>query len=232
MIALVSSNPRERNAFAALCAARGWPYSECDSLRVLRKTLWQARPSVILIRHKLEDGYADELLQSFVHEPAALPRVLVLLEANASTAQEARHVSLGAEHVYRDPIRADVIVAYLARYRESRPETAISPASAAPATIHFARAVVRPLERILEYRGDQQPITPREIDLMTRLAAAPNQVLTYPILYSEVLGRPYHGETSNMRVLLGKLTASFSAVGLDLRQHVDVIPKVGYRYNS
>jgi hypothetical protein len=52
------------------------------------------------------------------------------------------------------------------------------------------------------------------------------------MLYSEILGRRFAGETSNMRVLLGKLGKTTAKVGLDVRQWVEVIPKLGYRYRS
>ena len=43
-------------------------------------------------------------------------------------------------------------------------------------------------------------------------------------------GRRFRGDTSNLRVLLGKLTASAVSLGISLQKWVEVIPKLGYRY--
>jgi DNA-binding winged helix-turn-helix (wHTH) protein len=74
-------------------------------------------------------------------------------------------------------------------------------------------------------------LTPREVLLVEVLAGSKGQIVTYETLYSEVLGRRFRGDTSNMRVLLGKLGSSIRPLGLTLQHHVDVIPKTGYRYH-
>src|SRR5207248_9281860 len=62
VIAIVSSHQRERAAFAALCESRAWPCTECDSVRSLKRLLLQTAPKVVLTRHRVVDGYSDDII--------------------------------------------------------------------------------------------------------------------------------------------------------------------------
>lgn len=229
MIAIVSSNARERTAFEALCENQQWPVAVCDSLHAFRRFLRHTRPAVILTRHKLADGYSDDvlgLLSAMALRGKA--KSIVLLAAGVSSAQEARQVSLGADCVQRDPVRAEVLTAYLRTFQahSSSSKAGLRPS---PKAFRFAGASIDRQERTLRYQGKRVPLTPREIALIEALIDGSGSLVSYESLYAEVLQRPFRGDTSNMRVLLGRLNTSFHAVGLDLRQHVEVLPKAGYR---
>ena len=84
--------------------------------------------------------------------------------------------------------------------------------------------------RSLVYRNKTVALTPREVELAEVLARSGVGIVTYDTLYSEILGRRFHGDTSNMRVLLGKLRISSRAVGIAFDRWIEVIPKLGYRY--
>jgi DNA-binding response OmpR family regulator len=230
MIAIVSSSARERVAFAAVCESRGWPWTECDSVRKLARLLIQMRPRVIILRHKLADGYSDDVLRMLKDAGSGQPpKVIVLLSAGTPSAVEARQVLLGADVVLCDPIRADVVSAYVERFRATRPRLAVESFPADRGTISFAGASVNVVERTLRHGTRNIGLTPREVELIQILSESRGQVVTYEALYSEILGRKFQGDTSNMRVLLGKLGDTCRRVGLTLRSHVDVIPKSGYR---
>jgi DNA-binding response OmpR family regulator len=129
-------------------------------------------------------------------------------------------------------VRTDVLAEYLARYRtmfkNARHET--------PPTVLksflFAGASVDPVERTLCHRKKVSHLTPHEVDLAELLIQSEGGIVTYDTLYSSILDRRFRGDTSNMRVLLGKLAASARRSGVQLRQWVKVIPKMGYRYQS
>jgi DNA-binding response OmpR family regulator len=233
VIAIVSSNSRERTAFAALCESRAWPHVECDSLRALRKTLRGETPSVALVRHKLSDGYSDDVIAALNHDTSRAnhTKVLVLASAGTPAAQEARQLALGADCVLRDPVRTDVLLEYLARFQR-RAEPRRKAARSRSTSFGFAGARLHPVERRIEYAGRRANLTPREVQLAELLAESTGTVVTYTALYSEILDRRFRGETSNLRVLLGKLDASLRSIGIVLRKHVEVIPKTGYRYSA
>lgn len=231
MIAIASSVPRERAAFAALCASRGWVAAECDSVRAVVKLLRQARPKVVLTRHKLGDGYSDDVIAWLASAGRlAATKVIVLIGAGAPSSLEARQVALGADLVQRDPVRTEVLVEYLAKYRGSSRRTAGTKPRAVSESYRFAGAIVHPAERKLQYENGMVRLAPRETDLVELLVQSGGNVVTYDTLYGEILGRRFHGDTSNMRVLLRKLDASYRSVGLVLRTWIEVIPKTGYRY--
>lgn len=233
MIAIVSMLERERAAFAALCASRDWPTAECDSVRAFGRLLRRTRLKVVLARHKLGDGFSDDLIAALM-AAGSLPgtKAIVLVGAGTPSSVEARQISLGADCVLRDPIRTEVLLEYIAKYsRAPHAERNGAPRPSAQAP-RFAGADFNPADRILQQGTQRAPLTPREVELVELLVAATGEVVTYETLYSEILGRRFRGDTSNMRVLLGKLTASSTVVGIRLREWVEVIPKLGYRYHG
>lgn len=232
MIAIVSSNAAERAAFESICASRSWASIGCGSVRAAKQALRSIRPKVVVTRHRLDDGYSDDIIRELCRaglQPAV--KVIVLLEPAAYSRHAPRQVALGADSVLHDPVRSDLIVAFLARYRvaaQSAVRHAMRPAIGQP--FAFAGAQVQPLDRLLLHGRRRARLTPREVQLTECLADSPGAVVGYAELYSEVLASNYRGDTSNLRVLLGKLAASYNSVGLTLRDFIEVIPKTGYRY--
>ncbi len=215
----------------ALCDRRGWACTPCDSVRAFTRLIHRTRPNAVVVRHKLMDGFSDDiisLLSAMKYLPAT--KILVLLGAGTLSSVEVRQLTLGADCVQRDPARADVLLAYLEKYIASARLPAGNPAAEAPVVVPFAGANLRATERLLQHSKQTIALTPREVALVEMLVYSRGEVLTYDTLYSEILGRPFRGDTSNMRVLLGKLASSLQPAGIVLRRWVDVIPKTGYRY--
>lgn len=235
MITVVSSDARERHALTALCETRQWLVNTCDSARAFRRSLAKATPKVVLARHKLSDGYSDDILTTLRTSPTHDTRVIVLASAGTTSAQEARQLTLGADCVLRDPVRPEVLLEYIAKYRATH--SGAAPASAThrrrptrDKPLQLAGALLSPLDRRLQKGNRVAQLTPREVALARQLIAARGEILSYDELYESILGRRFRGDTSNMRVLLGKLSASAASVGVSLRDWVQVIPKTGYRY--
>jgi len=188
------------------------------------------RRRVVLTRHKLSDGYSDDVLGALKATSLLDTRVLILMDASTHSAQEARQVSLGADCVQRDPVRTDVLVAYLNKYRSVATMRPRNRSKKTNSSFEFARANVIPATRTVQYAEKLASLTPREFELLERLDEFRGEIVTYEMLYSEIIGRRFRGDTSNMRVLLAKLDASFRSIGLNLRDSIEVIPKSGYRY--
>jgi DNA-binding response OmpR family regulator len=232
VIAIVSPASQERSALAALCASRGWVTTECDSLRAFRKLLLHLAPRIVLTRRRLGDGYADDVMAALAAAAmSASTNVVVLIGPGTSSSIEARLVALGADCVQRDPVRSDVLAEYLAKY-QGTPHTRSQPPPIVLKPFSFADASVDPVERKLQRGTKVTHLTPHEVELVGLLLQSEGGVLTYDTLYSDILDRRFRGDTSNMRVLLGKLMASARAVGLPLRAWVQVVPKLGYRYRK
>ena len=233
MIAIVSPASQERSALAALCASRGWVTTECDSLRSFKKLLFHLAPRIVLTRRRLGDGYADDVMAALAASAmSASTNVVVLIGAGTSSSIEARLVALGADCVQRDPVRSDVLAEYLAKYRSSPPHAHHPSPPIVLKPFAFAGASVDPVERRLQRGNKVSHLTPHEVELVELLLQSEGGVLTYDTLYSDILDRRFRGDTSNMRVLLGKLMASARMVGLPLRDWVQVVPKLGYRYRQ
>jgi DNA-binding response OmpR family regulator len=231
MIAIVSNDPRECAAFAKLCESRGWAVAEFNSVRTFKRSLREVMPAIVVLRRKLADGYSDDVIAALhALESAATTKIVVLIEAGSPPAQEARQVELGADCVQRDPVRADVLLAYLARFKLKQASAETTKKSHALPSFEFAGATIFPLDRRTVHGGREIVLTPREIELAERLSERSGDVVTYATLYQEILGRRFGGDTSNMRVLLGILGASFRKLGIRIREHIAVIPKSGYRY--
>lgn len=228
MIAIVSSSPRECAALARLCEQLGLSAVECLSARKARRTIIRIPLRVMIVRHQLQDGYSDDVIAALA-DSERLPstKVIVLLTAGISSTIEARQLSLGADCVQRDPVRSEVLLAYIGKYLQHSGKAERNPAKI---RMKFAGALMDPLERTLQHEGNVASLTPREVAIIELLADSPGQIITYDMLYNEILGRRFRGDTSNMRVLLAKLGTSLRQIGLALP--VEVIPKTGYRYRA
>jgi len=181
-------------------------------------------PNVILLRYQLQDGFSDDVINA-ISDLRRPPKIIVLLPAGAASSIEARQLALGADCVLRDPVRAEVLLAYLEKYLRVTPTVQPSPAAD---VIRFSDATLHPLTRMLQFRDRRVVLTPREARLVELLVGSKGEVVSYETLYKEILGHRFRGDTSNMRVLLSKLAVSTRKVGIDLRTLVSVIPKSGY----
>lgn len=233
MIAIASSSAPERNALVALCEAQGWVTIECNSVRATLRTLRRHRPRVLVARHRLEDGFSDDLIAAFDTSTGPVAtKLIILLEAGIPSSIEVRQVMLGADCVLRNPIRTDVLTAYIGKYLKSAPASKTPRAGSEAAPIEFCGALFAPVERTLHLGQKRISLTPREALLIEMLTQSSGVVASYERLYGEILGRRFQGDTSNMRVLLGKLATSCRSIGVSIRPHVQVIPKTGYRYEG
>ncbi|MFZ9747570.1 MAG: winged helix-turn-helix domain-containing protein [Opitutaceae bacterium] len=222
MILLVDSAEREGSVLAELCAGRGWVTGACATVAEARRRIPRLRPRVAVIRRTLRDGLAEEVLTALAETRC---RRMVLVPAGTSGAVEARLVGLGADCVLREPVRIEVLLAYLERFRRE-PGTAPPPG---PARLAFAGGQLDPADRTLRRGARGTTLAPREAQLAELLARSPGQVVAYEALYADILGRPFRGDTGNLRVLLGKLCAAAARAGVDARAWIEVIPKSGYR---
>ena len=153
---------------------------------------------------------------------------MVLLAAGTPPADEARIVLLGADCVLRDPVRINVLCEYLAKYMTA---VAHQPSRfTAQKTFCLAGMNVDVMKRQIHGSDGLVLLTPREIALAQLLVEADGNLVPYELLYKEVLGRKFDGDTSNMRVLLGRLNTAGENAGADMRRWIHVIPKTGYRY--
>lgn len=233
MIAIACSGATERTALVSLCEANGWPTIECHSVRATLRSLRRHQPRVVVMRHRLEDGYSDDVIAAFEsREQRLTTKLIVLLDAGVPSSVEVRQVGLGADCVLRNPIRTDVLIAYIVNYLKASPPVWSSIARTGDGTIDFCGGTFAPVARTLRHGKNLISLTPREAVLIELLTQFPGTVASYERMYGEVLGRRYLGDTSNMRVLLGKLAASCRAIGMEIRSRIQVIPKTGYRYDT
>lgn len=229
MIIIASNSPRETAALLSLAADRHWPAYSCGSVRQFKKTLRKMHPSIVVTRDRLPDGYSDDLF-SLLGQAGFLPgtRVIVLAAADCTQKQEARQLSLGADCVLKDPVRPEVLQEYLAKFLRKKPDARLPPGNSD--RFPLGGAVVEADRNQLSHGGRAVHVTPREIELARILAESPGKVVPYAFLYGELFERAFTGDTANLRVLLGKLTASFRKLGLNLREMIRVTPKTGYCY--
>src|SRR3954471_16336552 len=100
MIAIVSHTARERAAFSALCESRGWACTECESVRAFVRLLRRITPKVVLTRHRMLDGYSDDVVAALISQrPPPLTKIIVLVGAATLPSAEARQLAIGADCV-------------------------------------------------------------------------------------------------------------------------------------
>lgn len=233
MILIVSNSVTEAAALSALCHERTWPNFTCLTIEALKRALERNRPTIVLSRHRLHDGYSDDvisLIQTSANpEGTATVKYLVLAPASFSAKQEARQLNLGADCVLRDPLRLEVLLAYLTKFRTKAAAPTAAP-GARLSSYPFAGATVFPEDQRLEANGRSLHLTPRELEFIQLLHRSAGHAVSYEHLYAELFGRTFSGDTANSRVLLGRLKQSFRQLGIDLGAVVQVLPKSGYKY--
>jgi len=233
LIAIVSDSTPERIAFVSLCESRGWVYIECSSVHAFKQFLRRTRPTVILTRDQFTDGFSDHIIAAVNSGGfASTTKTIVLAGAGMTPAAEARQIALGADCVQRDPVRSEVVVAYIAKYLGSPRQTTSSVGPPGPTELEFAGVPFDPIERNLGLGQQKITLTPREAALVDVLIHHQGRLVSYETLFSEVLERRFNADTSNMRVLLGKLNTSTQLIGIDARDWVQVVPKTGYLYHG
>jgi len=232
MILFACSSSRETAALIAVCDHRNWAAYGCTTIREFKSLTERIKPRAIVVRHRLLDGYSDDIFAQLKLVPATgRPKVIVLMSADRSTQAEARQIALGADCVLHDPVRTDILLEYLARYR-LRSERMVSNTSGPLGSFTVAGVKIYPNEHRIMLGKKNLHIAPQEVALLQILANAPDEVIPYPVLYAELFGRRFIGDTSNCRVLLCKVLASFQRLGVELKANIQVIPKSGYLYLS
>jgi len=230
VIAIVSSNRPERVAFATLCDSYKWHALDLDSARLAIRQFNRFLPKVIILRHKLSDGYSDDVMPKIRLLPGGTgAKIIVLVDAAQTSSAEARQLRLGADCVQRDPIRSEILAAYIEKFLATHSRRFGDQSSSGSEVIKFAGARLSLDDRVLHGSNQHLRISPKEAELAESLFHARGTVIRYEVLYDDVLGRKFAGDTSNMRVLLGKLSTSFRHIGINLRHWIEVIPKTGYR---
>jgi DNA-binding response OmpR family regulator len=229
MIYVVSSVAREADILAALCEQRAWPSQACRRVADFVAAADKTPPHAVIVRHRLEDGYSDDVLAYLgTRETPQNTPVIVLTSADCPVKMETRQVALGADHVFRDPVRIEVLLEVLNRCRSRSPATPSLPA-AAP-SYEFAGVEVFPREHRLTRHDHTVQTTPKVIEFVQILHRNADRVVPYTTLYDELFARRFSGDTSNCRVLLAKADGVFKRLGVHLRRHIEVIPKSGYLY--
>jgi DNA-binding response OmpR family regulator len=234
MVVIISEVPRERTALGAMCESRGWTWKEFQTVRTFTRSLRTSRPSVVVTRHRLKDGFSDDVISAVRsgHESQQPAKIIVLLPASSPALLEARQLAVGADLTQRDPVRGEILVEYINKFIAERLTVRSSPNSKAASRIFdLAGAAIDPISRKLLFKKKSRQLSPQEVELAELLSASPGHLLSYEMLFDEILGRRFAGDTVNIRVLLLKLSSNFRGVGLNLRGCIEVIPKLGYRYH-
>lgn len=230
LILLASSLAREADAFATLFTAREWSCRICRSVADCQRVASVNPPRIAVLRYRLPDGHSDDVLKFIAdHLPQDSCRVVVLAPANFPTEDECRQLELGADHVFRDPVRVEVLIQLISGYR-NRYRTDHRRGQNAASCYEFCGACVYPAEHRLVRDRTEIQTTPKIIELVQLLHHNAGRLVSYTELYDVLFSRRFAGETSNCRVLLAKADRAFRRLGVSLRAQVQVVPKSGYLY--
>lgn len=231
MILIASNLASESEAFTALCNAQQWATQSARSVADCRRIASANTPHVAILRHRLLDGYSDDVLRYFSdHLPTGSCHVIVLAPANFTTKDEVRQIELGADHVFRDPVRVEVLIQLIAGWRKRQYANLRQDQSSA-SCYEFCGVSVYPAEYRLVRGSIQVRTTPKVIELVQLLHHNTGRLVSYDELYEVLFLRRFAGETANCRVLLARADDVFRELGVNLRSNIQVVPKSGYLYD-
>lgn len=231
MILIASNSAREADLLVNLCEQKHWSAYGCTSVREFVPLLEKNQPHVVMIRDRFEDGYSDDILAEVRNITTfQRPYIIVLMGPERKASKDARQVALGADCILHDPLPLEILFTYLSKYRTRAPSS--PPKEEASISFSLGDVTVFPQEHRISRRNKTVHVAPQEVALLRLFVRRPGTVIPYPVLYHDLFGRRFSGDTTNCRVLLGKVAASFRELRVNLRTFIEVIPKSGYRYRA
>ncbi|MGB8275499.1 MAG: response regulator transcription factor [Alphaproteobacteria bacterium] len=153
---------------------------------------------------------------------------VLMLTARGDEVDRIIGLELGADDYMPKPGNPRELVARL-RAILRRGETRGAPVSAAAGEIRVGDAVVRPAERVAEWRGQRLDLTSTEFTLLEFLLANAGRVVSKGELSQRVLGRPLARYDRSIDMHVSNLRHKLSALD-DGRSPIQTVRGTGYQF--
>jgi two-component system KDP operon response regulator KdpE len=221
-ILVVDDEPQIHRFLEPALTAAGYEHARAETGRQAMAEIARKPPDAVVLDLGLPDMDGQEVLKKarqFYDGP------ILVLSARDRELEKIEALDAGADDYVEKPFRVGELLARLrvAMRRQTRP-------GEAPPPIVRAGEVVIDLRRDLVTRGAETiRLSPKEYELLARLARADGKVLTHKDLLISIWGPAHAEDTQYLRVFIGQLRGKIEADPATPR-HILTQPGIGYRF--
>ena len=220
-ILVVDDEPQIHRFLGPALNAAGYDHARVETGRDALKEIAQHPPDAVVLDLGLPDMDGKEVL---VRARAFYEGPIIILSARDRELEKIEALDAGANDYVEKPFGVGELLARLraALRQRSGGAEALKAVTAGDVRIDFEK-------RLVTRRGDPVRLSPKEYDILTRLAEGDGKVLTHKALLTAVWGPAHTEDTQYLRVFIGQIRQKLEADPANPRLIVTE-PGIGYRF--
>jgi two-component system KDP operon response regulator KdpE len=221
-ILVVDDEPQMHRFLGPALNAAGYEPIRAESGRQALSEIARRPPDAVVLDLGLPDIDGQEVLQkarAFYEGP------IIILSARDREMEKIEALDAGADDYVEKPFRVGELLARLRVVMRRRARQADAP----PPVVHAGDLTIDIPRRLVTRAGEAVHLSPKEYELLVKLAEADGKVLTHKDLLISLWGPAHADDMQYLRVFIGQLRQKIeldpSAPKLILTQ-----PGIGYRF--
>jgi two-component system KDP operon response regulator KdpE len=222
-VLVIDDEPQIHRFLAPALEAAGYEPDRADTALAGLSAIARRAPDAVLLDLGLPDLDGKEVL---IRARAFYDGPIVILSARDMEIEKIEALDAGADDYVEKPFNVGELLARLRvamRHHLAR--------KGAPAVIHAGDLTVDLVKRLVTRGGEPVKLSPREYDLLARLAEGGGRVLTHRQLLTAVWGPANADDVQYLRVFIGRLRQKVEADPASPRR-ITTESGVGYRFTT
>ncbi len=222
-VLVIDDEPQIHRFLAPALEAAGYEPDRADTALAGLSAIARRAPDAVLLDLGLPDLDGKEVL---IRARAFYDGPIVILSARDMEIEKIEALDAGADDYVEKPFNVGELLARLRvamRHHLAR--------KGAPAVIHAGDLTVDLVKRLVTRGGEPVKLSPREYDLLARLAEGGGRVLTHRQLLTAVWGPANADDVQYLRVFIGRLRQKVEADPASPRL-ITTESGVGYRFTT
>jgi len=221
-ILIIDDEPLIHRFLKAALEAAGYEPLRADTGADGLREMARAAPAAVVLDLGLPDMDGKTVLtkaREFYQEP------IVVLSARDKETEKIEALDLGANDYVEKPFGVGELLARLRASLRQRSNSAKPPSP----IVRSGEVVIDFRRRLVTRAGEPVRVSPREYDLLAKLAQCAGKVLQHKELLTSVWGPAHVNDTQYLRVFIGQLRQKLEASPSDPKL-ILTEPGVGYRF--
>lgn len=221
-VLVVDDEPQIHRFLGPALTAGGYEHVRADTGRQALAEIAHRPPEIVVLDLGLPDIDGQEVLRQ---ARAFYAGPVIILSARDTEIEKIESLDAGADDYVDKPFRVGELLARIRVAIRRQQHKAL----AAPKVVHAGDLVIDLEKRLVSRAGEIVHLSPKEYDLLAKLAEADGKVLSHKDLLVAVWGPAHEHDTQYLRVFIGQLRQKIepdpSTPRLILTQ-----PGIGYRF--
>jgi len=220
-ILVIDDEPQMHRFLGPALGAAGFEALRADDGAAGLKAIAQSSPDAVVLDLGLPDMDGKDLLRA---ARAFYAGPVIVLSARDREAEKIDSLDIGADDYVQKPFGVGEFLARLRVALRHRLERA-----GAEPTIQAGELEIDLVRRLVSRSGEPVRLTPKEYELLARLAEGGGKVLSHRQLLTAIWGPAHVDDLPYLRVLVGQLRQKLEPEPSTPR-HILTEPGVGYRF--